>query len=304
MESKLCLVKADGTYTNTGCNRGAIRYLELFTQRPFQWDICLLHLNESPLRHIFTVLDGTAKSPHKFSGPIGSTLNGLVTQWEEANFKPISFSSFPFLPNDASNDLSTDQYYGYHMCWTFKNGKVDEDLDHLEIGPLNHSRWITFACRILRFYVSQFNPTKNLCLITEFAIKVYFRSWFDIKANTKFTDGSKNLYNMIVRINCLSVKKNQRYLLQCSEQQQFFAHGENIHVSMLGDSDEFARRKAVNIIMKLRENCEQVSEGESTEEVNNNVDVSDEMIESFSNMSQYPPMDKSERVFKKPIINF
>ena len=73
---------------------------------------------------------------------------------------------------------------------------------------------------------------------------------------------------------------------------------------MLSDSDEFVRRKAVNIIMKLRENGEQVSEGESTEEVNNNVDVSDEMIKSFSNLSQYPPMDKSVRVFKKPIINF
>ena len=56
--------------------------------------------------------------------------------------------------------------------------------------------------------------------------------------------------------------------------------------------------------MKLRENGEQVSEAESTEEVNNNVDVSDEMIESFLNMSQYPPTDKSIRVFKKPIINF
>ena len=45
----------------------------------------------------------------------------------------------------------------------------------------------------------------------------------------------------------------------------FFAHGENILVSMLSDSDEFLRRKAVNIIMKLKENGEQISEGESTE---------------------------------------
>ena len=87
------------------------------------------------------------------------------------------------------------------------NGEVDEDLAHLETGPLNHSCWLTFACRILRFYVSQFNPTRNLCLITEFAIKVCFHSWFDIKANKKLTDGSKNLYNMIVRINCLPDKK-------------------------------------------------------------------------------------------------
>ena len=80
-------------------------------------------------------------------------------------------------------------------------------------------------------------------------------------------------------------------MLNVLKNNSFFAYGENILVSMLGDSDEFVRRKAVNIIMKLRENGEQVSEGESTEEVNNNVDVSDGMTESFSNMSQYPPMD-------------
>ena len=66
------------------------------------------------------------------------------------------------------------------------------------------------------FYVSQFNPTRNLCLITEFAIKEYFHSWFDIKANKKLTDGSKKLYNVILKINCLSDKKIKTYLQQHS----------------------------------------------------------------------------------------
>ena len=39
LESKLTLVKADGTNVNTGCNNGAMHYLELFSQRPLQWDI-------------------------------------------------------------------------------------------------------------------------------------------------------------------------------------------------------------------------------------------------------------------------
>ena len=79
LESKLCFVKADETNRNTGCNREAICNLELFMQRLLQRNICMLHLNELPLRHIFTVLDRTTKSPHKFSGPIGSMLPGLVT---------------------------------------------------------------------------------------------------------------------------------------------------------------------------------------------------------------------------------
>ena len=105
LKSELCLVKADGSNTNTGCKRGAIRNLELLMQRPLQRDTCMLHLNELPPQHNFTVLDGTTKSPHKFSGPVSSILRGLVTQWEVANIKPIPYSSFPFLPNDIINDL-------------------------------------------------------------------------------------------------------------------------------------------------------------------------------------------------------
>ena len=153
----------------------------MFLQRPLQWDICMLHLNELPLRHIFSTLDGSTKSPDKFSGPIGSMLNALVAQWQVVNFKSIPYPSFPFLPNEIIDDLSTDQYYGYRMCWAIITGEVDEDLSHLQIGPLNHSRWLTLACRVLRFYVSQANPTKNLSLIVVFVIKVYFHSWFDIK---------------------------------------------------------------------------------------------------------------------------
>ena len=91
------------------------------------------------------------KSHVSFFQPIGSMLHGLVTQWEVANFKPIPYSSLPFLPTDVINDLSTDQYYGYRMCWATITGEVDEVLAYLEIGALNHSRRLPFACRILRF---------------------------------------------------------------------------------------------------------------------------------------------------------
>ena len=33
-------------------------------------------------------------------------------------------------------------------------GSVDVNLEFLEVGGLNHSRWLTLGCRILRFYVA------------------------------------------------------------------------------------------------------------------------------------------------------
>ena len=73
----------------------------------------MLHLNELPLQHTFSTLDGSTKSPDKFSGPIGSMLNGIVSQWQVVKFKSIPYLSFPIFPSEIIDDLSTDQYYGY-----------------------------------------------------------------------------------------------------------------------------------------------------------------------------------------------
>ena len=104
LQRRLNLAKADGTNVNTGHSRGSIRYLEMFLGVPLQWDICLLHLNEFPLRHIFMKIDGTTKGPDKFSGAIGSQLNGNVSKWGVAKFRPIPNSKFVIPSNWASSD--------------------------------------------------------------------------------------------------------------------------------------------------------------------------------------------------------
>ena len=83
----------------------------MFLGVPLQWDICLLHLNELPLWQIFMKIDGTTKGPDKFSGAIGSQLNGYVSKWGVAKFRPIPNPKFVILDNEVIDDLSTDQYY-------------------------------------------------------------------------------------------------------------------------------------------------------------------------------------------------
>ena len=118
--------------------------------------VCLLHTNELPLRHIFQYLDGGTESPNTFAGPIGKSLDSNSSQWPVITFKPILNSYFPTLPNEVLEELSTDQYYGYRICWAVICGEVDEDLKLLEIGPIVHSRWLTLACRILRLYIHSY----------------------------------------------------------------------------------------------------------------------------------------------------
>ena len=76
LHNKLAVVGTDGTASITGKYNGCIRSLEKLLNKPLQWVICLLHTNELPLHHVFTMLDGTTKSPDSFSGPIGKSLTG------------------------------------------------------------------------------------------------------------------------------------------------------------------------------------------------------------------------------------
>ena len=83
------------------------------------------------------------------------------------------------------------------MCHCVILGTVDDDLSLLEVGPLCHSRWLTLGCRILRYYVAQKTPSKNLKILAKFCILVYFPCWFLIKKNHKLTDGPKNYLTMV-----------------------------------------------------------------------------------------------------------
>ena len=52
-ELTLRAVAADGPQVNVGYKEGAIRFLEIFMGRALQWQICVLHLNELNLKHMF-----------------------------------------------------------------------------------------------------------------------------------------------------------------------------------------------------------------------------------------------------------
>ena len=141
-ESNLSIIGSDGTATMTGPTRGCIASLEPLLQRPLQWVICLLHCNELPLWHVFKALDGTTKSPDSFAGVIGSHLNGIVSDWEVANFKPICNQNFALVPSSVIDELSADQYYGYRISMVVIMGPsvINKDLELLEVGGLSHAR--------------------------------------------------------------------------------------------------------------------------------------------------------------------
>ena len=67
-------IGCDSTAVNTGVHGRVVRLLEKSFKKPIHWFVCLLHINELPLRLLFSCLDDPTTSPRAFSGTIGKAL--------------------------------------------------------------------------------------------------------------------------------------------------------------------------------------------------------------------------------------
>lgn len=249
--NKICIddilaIGCDGTVTNTGKFRGIIRLFEERLKRPLQWIICMLHLNELPLRHLFNKLDGKTSGPGSYNGPIGKLLEKCETK-PVVDYVAISSQ----LPVINADDLSTDQKYLYKICTAVITGKCPDDLAHKSPGKLSHARWLTKANRILRLYISTSKPSENLIQLSHYVVKVYTPVWFHVKAHPTLQSGSRNFFQLI---------KNSRYLPSelkvvidpVIQRNAYFAHPENLLLSLLTDEQQHLREIAVNKIMNAR----------------------------------------------------
>ncbi|GBM23759.1 hypothetical protein AVEN_271122-1 [Araneus ventricosus] len=105
-------VGCDGKSVNTGVKGGIIRNMELILNRPLQWFVCQLHVNDLPLRHLFVHVDRTTTGPRSLTGEIRKSLVGCE--------KLFVVSSTPIENTlcEVTNkkDLITYQLYLMEIC--------------------------------------------------------------------------------------------------------------------------------------------------------------------------------------------
>ncbi|GBO18220.1 hypothetical protein AVEN_71696-1 [Araneus ventricosus] len=167
------VVGCDGTVTNKGWKNGVINQIENHVGRPLKWNICLLHFNELPFRHIFQHIDCQTAGPNSFSGLIGQQLT-CYEKLPVVDYEPIDWS----IPDIERNLLSRDQQYLLDISNAITLGRCPEDLANLDPGPLS-----------LRLHTSSSDPSGNLKEIVGFILKSYMSVWFAIKKSKYFTDG-------------------------------------------------------------------------------------------------------------------
>lgn len=200
-----------------------------------QWSVCLLHANELPLRHLLQKLDGHTKGPYLYSGPIGSLLPNCENM-PVIKFKPIE----AVLPLVNEHDLSTDQQYLYKLSKAIGDGMCSQNLAERSPGKMAHSRWLTTANRILRVYVATTDPCESLKILAEFVIKVYSRMWFEIKTQPKLEYGARHLWKLI-QVSRDFPKNVTSIINKVIQDNAYFAHPENLLISMLADPRQYLR---------------------------------------------------------------
>ena len=133
------------------------------------WYICQLHVNELNLREVYVKLDGTTTDSKSFSGPIGKMVAGAVETAPVVDFNPVP-GGVESADSDVLLQLSHGQSLLYQLAVGVQSGHVPASVANRKIGPLNHARWLTLACRVLRVYVSHTLPPEDLVLLVCFIV--------------------------------------------------------------------------------------------------------------------------------------
>ena len=171
------------------------------------------------------------------------------------DFRPILLENMP--PKvEKSSSLSTDAKYLYEMACAVSEGFCSNDLANIKPGPVVHSRWLTKASRILRLYVTTSKPSSNLQTLATYIIKVYVPMYFQIKYYSSVVYGSA-LFAKFIKYSRYLCPQLRRVIDAVIQNNCYFAHPENILLSMLYDNRKAIRDLAIRKILHYRDDlCE------------------------------------------------
>ncbi|GBN13374.1 hypothetical protein AVEN_2047-1 [Araneus ventricosus] len=175
---------------NAGWKGGVIRLLETYVGRQLQWNICTLHANQLPLRHLILEMDGCTKGPYSYSG-----VNGLLLKYCEktpvVKFDQIDCTLQPLDLKDIKK-LRTNQQYLYRICLAIKDGSCSSSVTDSSPGKLSHARWLTTANHLLRLYIGTPSPSQNLIILLKYVMLVYAPMWFEKKMKSNCLYGAQH----------------------------------------------------------------------------------------------------------------
>lgn len=247
-------VCCDGTAVNTGWKDGMFAHMERDLGKKLLLCSCLAHENELPFRKLFDSLDGGfgTTGPNSFGGEMGKRCKDKLHLEDVVKFEKVDTNLID-IDENVVKDLSRDQKLLYRYIKAISEGSVSQQLAVQVAGPLNHSRWLTLAIRLLQLYTRTASPSDGLKTIVEFIMNVYGPCWFLIKQKSKFTSGPSILYHQMSLIK--TQKENVQVTVKPVVQRNAYMAEPGIMLCAMMESESAAtRKKAVDIIKKLKAN--------------------------------------------------
>ena len=133
---------------------------------------------------------------------------------------------------------------------------MPDELVGQTIGPMCSSRWNTTGTRIMCKYTRTARPTKGLIRLTRAVLNLYLPGWFKFKTSPHIQDGSRNYFYLVHLSNKL-VGEDKLIAQKVLQDNSFWAHSENLVISMLSDQREEVRRNGVLRVMRARREFDQ-----------------------------------------------
>lgn len=154
-------------------------------------------------------------------------------------------------PNIRTSTLSHDAKYLREMSMAVSTGVCPPDLANKKAGPLHNDRWLTRASRILREYVSNDAPSKNMTVMVKYIQQVYVPMHFNIRHRSSCAYGSVHFFNLIKATRYLE-QKYRNAIDETCKNNPYFAHPENIQLAMIFDENVDIRKMGYAKILQAR----------------------------------------------------
>lgn len=240
----------DNTPVNVSLNSGLVVKLEKLLGKNLHIIGCALHQNELPLRSVFKKLDGEACGPTTFTGSIGKQCAEDIHNNPQITFEVVNSPlTYEFLSDEVLKDLSNDQRLLLEYCKGISSGRVDDKWAARKIGPLNLSRWLTLAIRILCLYTRTKKPTLSLKKLVYFIVCIYTPAWFQIKASSKLHDSPRILFTTISRLNVFPFDDVKMTAMKSIQRNAFCLLPQNFLYAMVKDNNDDIRNFGLQTIL-------------------------------------------------------
>ena len=201
-DENILILGGDSTNSMSGWKGGSIALLEKKLNRRTFWVICMIHINELPLRHLVETLDGKTSSKGGFMGPIGRKLPEVNLMTKNSEFPPIPFlEPLSDLPEDIVKNISTDASLSYQLVKSIAEGKLPAKLAGMKVAARYHSRWLTTGMSLLALWTTDHGFSGEVMrkfeLIVNFIVQVYFPLFFENKVNNSIVEAPYHVLKLL-----------------------------------------------------------------------------------------------------------